>query len=162
MGDAEAKRALLADWWRDLMPRYSVSILRQGAALTKADVSQQLKRLLAGRTFGLSVYVLFAQAGDQVLPMYIGKAESPLRRWEQHADGWCRGVHSYAQWRAVLLDSDGLARQDLVLLVVPESAIGRPPIPGFPTTVGAVEYQLVGLVEDAFPGCLLNHEGKAR
>ena len=56
----------------------------------------------------------------------------------------------------VVDDRDGRAAADLTLLVVPVAAITRPPIPGFPVTLGAVEYQLVGLVQDAHPGRLLN------
>lgn len=47
-------------------------------------------------------------------------------------------------------------------MVVPEDAISASPIPGFPTSVGSVEYQLVALAQDAFPGTLLNREGVGR
>jgi len=47
-------------------------------------------------------------------------------------------------------------------MVVPQDAIIAPPIPGFPTSVGSVEYQLVALAQDAFARTLLNREGVGR
>jgi hypothetical protein len=93
---------------------------------------------------------------------FLGKTDDPMARWRQHLDGWASGTGSYARWRQALLDAEGRVRYPLTLLVVSAVAIVRAPLPGFPTTVGSVEYQLVGLAADAFPGRLLNSEGQGR
>jgi hypothetical protein len=98
----------------------------------------------------------------EATPVYIGKTDDPMVRWRQHLDGWASGTGSYARWRQTLLDAEGRVRCPLTLLVVPAGAIVRAPLPGFPTTVGSVEYQLVGLAADTFPGRLLNSEGQGR
>ena len=160
--DAHSKRALLGDWLAVFLPQHSASILARGLPLDTESALGRIRRMPAGCPAGPSVYVLFAETDEGPVPVYIGKADSPLRRWRQHLEGWGLGRRSYAKWREVLLDSDGLARDGLTLLIVPASAISRPPIPGFPTTIGAVEYQLVGLTEEVYPGRLLNHEGRGR
>jgi hypothetical protein len=156
--DADKKRALLAAWWADLLPDHSVRLF---ARLAPLDPAASLTRL-SDLPSVPSVYVLLADIGGEATPVYIGKADDPGIRWRQHLDGWVRGTGSYARWRQALLTTDGRVRYDLTLLVVPAGAISRPPLPGFPATVGSVEYQLVGLAADAYPGCLLNHEGQGR
>lgn len=98
------------------------------------------------------------------MPLYIGKSENPFSRWvnghlrrlrEEH-NGSQTGSYAALQ-KALKVNPEGLQ-----LFCVNEDDILFPPIPGFPTTAGAVEYQLVGLAQDAFPGMLLNKEGAAR
>jgi hypothetical protein len=156
--DAERKRELLKVWWGDFTGRYAVRLLGRSEPLDKSLVLDRLMDVQAGP----SVYLLFVEGKEVLVPVYIGRADDPVVRWDQHLDGWLAGKRSYAAWRKELLDKDGRSKDNLLLLVVPASAITRPPIPGFPTTAGSVEYQLVGLAEDAFPGRLLNHEGKGR
>jgi hypothetical protein len=156
--DAERKRELLKAWCGDFTGRFAVRLLGRAEPLDKDLALGRLKDL----TTGLAVYLLFVEEKDGLAPVYIGRADDTLVRWGQHLDGWLAGKRSYAAWRRKLLDADGRALANLLLLVVPASAITQPPIPGFPCTVGSVEYQLVGLAEDAFPGRLLNHEGKGR
>jgi hypothetical protein len=156
--DADRKRQLLAEWWADLLPQFSVRLLNPGEPLEQAVALGRLRQRPELCGAGPSVYVLFAD----LVPVYIGRTDDVLGRWEQHLKGWAAGTKSYARWRQALLNTDGSARFALVLLVVPATAITRPPIPGFPTTAGSVEYQLVGLAADAYPGRLLNHEGRGR
>ena len=160
--DADRKRVLLTDWCGAFLPQHSAPILTRGMPVGRELALERIARMPAGCPAGSSVYVLLAETVEGPVPVYIGKADSPLRRWRQHLEGWCLGTRSYAKWREVLLDPDGLARDDLTLLIVPATSIDRPPIPGFPMTIGAVEYQLVGLAEGAYPGRLLNDEGRGR
>jgi hypothetical protein len=160
--DSQTKRRLLIAWWEQFLPSYAVIILSHREPLVKETVLKRIGEMAAGVPCDLSVYVLFSGAKAHRVPVYIGKAAQPLRRWAQHLDGWISGTGSYRAWRELLLDKAGLARKDSTLLVIPETAIRKPPLTGFPTTIGSVEYQLVGLAEDAFPGRLLNREGKKR
>lgn len=95
------------------------------------------------------------------VPRYIGRAKDPLKRWKGHLKAFQKGEKNYALWQAQLL-SDSQARMNLVLYVIPVAQVTAPPIPGFPVTVGALEYQLISLAEDAFETPLLNFEGKKR
>jgi hypothetical protein len=156
--DADKKRALLAAWWVPLLSDYSIRLFDRHTSFDPSAASLRLATVPAVS----SIYVLLADINGEVTPLYVGKAEDPLARWRQHLDGWMRGSGSYARWREALLDAEERTRYELTLLVVPAEAITFPPIPGFPTTVGSVEYQLVGLASDAFPGHLLNSEGQGR
>ncbi|MBA4189526.1 MAG: hypothetical protein C0467_16175 [Planctomycetaceae bacterium] len=160
--DAEKKKTLLHEWLVPFLPTRAVRILDSGSILEKASVQQRLSTLSGNCPNTFSIYVLFSETTEGLVPVYIGKADQPLVRWGQHLDGWLAGSGVYGGWRRALLDDQGKARTALTLLVVPGTDITRPPIPGFPTTVGAVEYQLVGLAGDAYPGRLLNHEGVGR
>lgn len=46
--------------------------------------------------------------------------------------------------------------------MVGEAHLHFPPLPGFPTTIGAEEHQLVGFAADADSLRLLNHGGTSR
>jgi hypothetical protein len=158
--DADKKRALLAAWWAGLLPDHSFPLFERLEPLAPKVAMARLAKLPAAP----SVYVLLADIDGEVTPVYIGKADrsTPGVRWQLHLAGWVRGTGSYARWRVALLDAEGRVRYKLTLLVVPAVAIVSPPLPGFPTTIGSVEYQLVGLAADAFPGRLLNSEGQGR
>jgi hypothetical protein len=156
--DADKKRALLTSWWADLLPDHSFRLFERLAPLDPKAATVRL----AGLTAGPSIYVLLADMEGETTPVYIGKADDPSVRWRQHLDGWTCGTGCYARWRQALLDAEGRVRYDLTLLVVPAGAIAQPPLPGFPITIGSVEYQLVGLAADGFPGQLLNSEGQGR
>lgn len=158
--DSDKKREQLNAWWADLLPEHSFQLFEPLEPLDPMVAMDRLASLPAAP----SVYVLFADIERKVTPVYVGKADrsTPSDRWRQHLDGWVRGTGSYAHWRETLLEADGKVRYNLTLLVVPEVALIRPPLPGFPCTIGSVEYQLVGLAADAFPGWLLNHEGQGR
>jgi hypothetical protein len=158
--DAGKKRELLTSWWASFLPDHSCRLFDPLAPLDPEAAMARLARLPTTP----SVYVLLADIDGEATPVYIGKADrsTPGVRWQQHLDAWKRGTGSYARWREALLDAQGRVRYALTLLVVPAEAIVSPPLPGFPTTIGSVEYQLVGLAADAFPGRLLNSEGQGR
>lgn len=156
--DAQKKSALLTSWYEDFLPSHTVCLFDR---LSRFDRTTAISRL-ANLPTKPSIYILFVTEQDCFVPVYIGKADSPLLRWGQHLEGWSKGAGSYARWRAALLDTDGRANADLTLLVIPLDEIKQPPIPGFPVSLGTVEYQLVGLASDAFPGRLLNSEGRGR
>jgi hypothetical protein len=158
--DAETKKHLLSEWWGRFPPSLTHRILRAGDAL---DVERSVASLPPGPEVGeSSVYVLFGEDGEGRVPLYVGKSDAPRSRWETHLKSFAQGEGVYRKWRQALLDGAGTARFDLWLLIVPASRITAPPIPGFPVTVGSVEYQLVALAADAFPGRLLNSEGRGR
>jgi hypothetical protein len=140
------------------LPDYSFRLF---AALEQLDPKAAMGRLTC-LPAAASVYVLLADINGERTPVYVGKAADPLVRWQQHFEGWVRGTGSYARWRRALLDADGRVLYDLTLLVVPAGIIVSPPLPGFPCTIGSVEYQLVSLAADAFSGRLLNSEGQGR
>lgn len=156
--DAERKRTLLAEWWAEFIPARIIKLLDR---LSPFNPATMLARL-GGLSLEPSVYVLFSAEYGQDVPVYVGQASNPVSRWNGHIEGLRKGQKSYARWRAALFDTEGRAVAALTLLVVPVAAITRPPIPGFPVTMGAVEYQLVGLAQDAYPGRLLNSEGRGR
>lgn len=135
-GDTLRKRALFEAWMAEHQP-FSVPVAEKGEPIHR-------------RT-------------DEVTPAYIGKTRTPATRWNQHLTALGQGEGHYARWRQRFLrEGHETVRFDLDLLVVGEAHIAFPPLPGFPTTIGAVEYQLVGLAADAYPLRLLNHEGQAR
>jgi hypothetical protein len=113
---------------------------------------------------GLYLYILLIRNADEVIPLYIGKASSPRDRWMnghlRNLRKACGGVKptGYSKWVKALEKAEGGA----YLFCVHESAIKYPPIPGFPKTVGSIEYQLISLAGDAFPGRMLNSEGVGR
>jgi hypothetical protein len=113
---------------------------------------------------GLHLYMLLVKSEDGLTPLYIGKASSPRDRWMKgHLSNLRKAVGalkptSYSKWIKILERAEGEA----YLFCIHESAIKYPPIPGFPKTVGSIEYQLVSLAGDAFPGVLLNSEGVGR
>jgi hypothetical protein len=95
---------------------------------------------------------------------YVGKASDTWRRWN---NGHMRKLReaaraasrsSYTRWVQLF---EGTA-EPISLIRLGESQILFPPIAGFPLTAGAVEYQLIALAQDCFPGRLLNREGAAR
>ena len=104
------------------------------------------------------VYLLLERRPSEETPAYIGQAASPMRRWMQHLSGLARGEGLYARWRTRLLrEGHETTRFDLEVLVVGETHLHFPPLPGAPATVSAAEHQLFRLVADAYPLRLLDH-----
>lgn len=80
-----------------------------------------------------------------------------MRCWMTHLSGLARGEGPYARWRTRLLrEGHETSRFDLEVLVVGETHLLFPPLPGAPSTVTAVEGQLIGLAADAYPLRLLD------
>ncbi|GAA4012562.1 hypothetical protein GCM10022631_25380 [Deinococcus rubellus] len=99
------------------------------------------------------MYVL-VQRSAATVPLDIGRAANPSSRWQGHLKGHRSDMPRYARWSVFF-------EQLLDLYVVPVGEMHGPPIPGFPVTAGAVESQLIGLAQDAYPG-LLNREDVGR
>ena len=69
-----------------------------------------------------------------------------------------KSTGSYVKW-VELLDKVDMSP---FILCIQEDDVSFPPIPGFPITIGAIEYQLISLAADSFSEYLLNQEGAAR
>lgn len=160
VGNFENKRLLLDKWLHQFLNVNSVGILNTGDNLEQSTVLNKISGLK--HLDGEYIYILLIHNEAQLIPVYIGKTNNPLNRWKSHLAAWARGKGSYQRWRELLLNDHGLSRYDIYLMIIPGQAIMEPPIPGFPCTVGAVEYQLVGLASDAYAGYLLNQEGNRR
>lgn len=114
---------------------------------------------------GEYLYILCTKSGvNTYIPLYIGKTTSPRNRWLQnHLPKLRNAVHSpkkgsYSIWVQTIAE----IKHPIHLICIHENSIKYPPIPDFPLTVGSIEYQLISLANDAFPGQLLNFEGVAR
>lgn len=142
------------------------SVLLFSRLLPEPAITLEAKTALLGCDSDIvHLYVLYiGDSANMLKPLYIGKADSPAKRWLQGhlpklrraATGSDQG--SYGRWWHALQDADTEVR----LFVIAEPDIQYPPIPGFPKTVGSIEYQLIALATDAFPGVLLNYEGVGR
>ncbi|MFC4427161.1 GIY-YIG nuclease family protein [Deinococcus navajonensis] len=161
-GDALRKRVLFENW----MAAHQVHTLAfagQGEPIDRRTVLSRLTSLAGRQRASEYVYILSERRPQEEMPAYIGRARSPVTRWTQHLAGLPRGEASYVRWRSRFLrEGHETVRFDLTLTVVGEASVQFSPLPGFPTTIGAVEYQLVGLAAEGFPLRLLNHEGQAR
>ncbi|MBB6670057.1 GIY-YIG nuclease family protein [Cohnella nanjingensis] len=126
------------------------------------NIIQMIAEKTAGMSFEDSIYILRMWTDEGCIPIYIGRSNAPVTRWKSHLTGLIGGKKLYSRWQRLLLTEDGLMNQRVDLMIVLDSMIKKPPIPGFPCTIGAVEYQLVSLASDAYPATLLNHEGNRR
>ena len=154
------KLELLKAWLLTHGQSHSVRLLSAGETADEQKILDRIRSAGPDREF--SVYVLVAKISGSDVPVYVGKTDRLLERWRAHAKGIKDGAGLYSHWRRLLLDDKGRARYETMLIVVPSSRIIRPPIPEFPTTVGSVEYQLVGLISEAYPETFLNVEGRPR
>lgn len=128
-----------------------------------AEAAALLKRPSDGVEMSLYV-VCFGDPERGAAVAYVGKSADPWGRW---SGGHLRNLRAaangakrpgYARWVCLFESAD----RTIHLVCVGEGRIEFPPIPGFPRTVGSVEYQLVSLAYDCFPEYLLNREGVAR
>ena len=153
------KRERLSAWIEAHSTCARVVVARRGEPVNARQVLADLGR--AVKLDSMCVYLL-VEAGPEVVTRYIGKTNDPAARWKAHLAALAAGLNGYGLWRQALLDERGLARADLDLIVIEQGEILEPPLAGFPTTIGSIEYPLVGLAQDAHPGQLLNHEGNRR
>ena len=108
----------------------------------------------------------FKETNFGFIPLYVGKTTNLLKRWK----GGCGHVQklkkaannalegSYLNWANRLEELD----EEIFLFCLNEQNVMFPPIPYFPVTIGAIEYQLISLAADGYPGFLLNNEGVGR
>ncbi|GGM16693.1 GIY-YIG nuclease family protein [Deinococcus aerophilus] len=157
------RKRMLFESWVTAHRAHSLTLAQQGEPIDRRTVLARLTSLAGRQRAAEYVYILSERRPQEDTPAYIGKAKSPMTRWSQHLAGLTKGEGSYARWRSRFLrEGHETVRFDLALLVVGQDNVQFPPLPDFPTTIGAVEYQLVGLAADAYPLRLLNHEGQAR
>jgi hypothetical protein len=155
------KATLLREWITchsegRIVPAFTVN----GELRLTPEATEFLGRLPVGPMY---VYLLGVERGEEFRPLYIGKSNDPKGRWTQgHLRGLRRAQRgeggSYVRW----LQTVTQAHPRPLLICIAENEIQFPPIPGFPVSGGSVEYQLISLVTDAYPGTLLNHEGVPR
>ena len=150
----------LFDEWASNHSGNCIQLFDKNHEFNKSNAFQRI--LVFANIFENSVYLLVAKIQEIDIPIYIGKSKEPFARWKQHIAGFESGKASYAKWRSLLLNDNGLFNFDVKLMVIPETKILFPPILDFPNTIGAVEYQLVSLISDAYPETLLNSEGNRR
>lgn len=154
-------RVLLHDWLAAYTVRFSLKLLRKGDLFDKQQLLDRVADLTSKIPGESVIYVLSVVKGEELVPVYVGKTKTPLKRWEGHINGLLGGGGHYSKWQQVLFQN-WKARFDVSLVLIPASEISEPPIPNFPTTVGSVEYQLVELVSENYPETCLNVEGKRR
>ena len=160
--DFEKKRKLLDLWISSFKNNFNIRLFSKGDIIKKESVINQINILGSKFPDENFIYIVIIRKENSDIPVYIGKSNNLSSRWNSHLKKLEIGKGLYSKWRNLLFDSFGKIRYETLLMAVPSSYLKRPPIPDFPTTVGSVEYQLVGLASDAYPDTLLNQEGNRR
>lgn len=159
------KRDLIQKWMAVHATNNSAPLFINKSKLFK--LSPEADQLLATKEqhIGYSLYIVcMGDPSIETIPIYIGKSSSPQKRWK---NGHLRKLNeankgssnnSYRKWLEILGPSIIMA----FILCLNEDDILFAPIPDFPATIGSIEYQLVSLAADSFPGYILNLEGRSR
>lgn len=153
------KRKLIFEW-ASKHDENHLHLFEENSVFNKRNAIQRIT--IFADIFENSIYLLLANIQGVDTPIYVGKSKRPFARWKQHISGFESGKATYSKWRGLLVNGNDVLNFDVKLLIVPERKILFPPISDFPITIGAVEYQLVSLISDAFPETLLNSEGNRR
>lgn len=162
---SQQKRDLLNRWLAAHAPGNSVLLFANKAPhyeLT-VDAIGLLKNLRANVEMSLYI-VCLGNPEHEAIVAYVGKAANPWRRWQGGHLKKLREVvkrqvnSSYTRWVDLFETTDRM----IYLICIDEREINFSPIPEFPNTVGAIEYQLISLAQDCFPEYLLNQEGVGR
>lgn len=131
------------------------------------EVSKSFIEFINSRKVGIHHIYIMMKKNEQghLIPLYIGKTKFPKSRWLQGHLKKLLAVEkgrinssNYNKW----LNSLNSTNCTIYLMCVEQKKIKFPPIPGFPISVGSIEYQLISLAADAFDSSLLNSEGVAR
>jgi len=161
-GDTLRKRVLF-ETWLEAHRDASATLALAGTPIDRRRFLARVASLSGQQRDDDYIYLLLERRPSEETPAYIGRAASPMRRWMQHLSGLARGEGPYARWRTRLLrEGHETTRFDLEVLVVGATHVTFPPRPGFSTTLGDVEHQLIGLAADTYPLRLLGHEGQSR
>lgn len=155
------RKRQLFEAWLCHHQSYAITLSEAGQPLRVMEAVKGIAGLVSKQGSTEYIYLLVEQQAGEVVPAYIGKSKNPVRRWTTHLKNLQVGEKAYGRWQARLLD-EGQVRHPLKLYVIGQDQVHGPPIPNFPTTIGAIEYQLIGLAADAFVPRLLNLEGQAR
>lgn len=159
------KRGLLSDWISAHAPGNFATLFASRAPLfaLTSDAVQLLQRQHPANENAIYIVCIGSPESSPIIA-YIGKAVDPWQRWN---NGHLRKLReaaqgsrnsSYTRW-VRLFESTA---ESIYLILLSQSQILFPPIAGFPSTVGAIEYQLIALAQDCFHAFLLNREGAAR
>lgn len=156
--DALRKRVLF-ETWLEAHRDASALLALAGEPIDRRRFLARIASLAGQQRDDDYVYLLLERRPSEETPAYIGQATSPMRRWMGHLTGLARGEGTYARWRTRLLrEGHETTRFDLEVLVVGETHLRFPPLPGALATISAVQAQLLGLAADAYPLRLLDHE----
>ena len=155
------RKRQLFEAWLSQHQSFATALSGAGQPLNVKEAVERIAHLVGKQGSAEYIYLLVEQQDGEEVPAYIGKSKTPVSRWTSHLKNLLVGEKSYGRWQARLLD-EGQVRQPLGLYVIGQDQVQSPPIPGFPMTIGAIEYQLIGLAADAFVPRLLNSEGQAR
>ena len=157
------KKNLLREWVSLFKDKYKIDFATEGQKVNNKIIEALIELHCSNfRDSSEYIYLLCISTDIETIPVYIGKSVNPYTRWKSHIGKLLVGKGSYLRWKNLLINDNDIAKQSLILLIIPENEIVTPPIPNFPKTVGSVEYQLVSLVSDAYPDTLLNKEGNRR
>lgn len=156
------RKDCLDRWLSSITGAPLLQIVSQGEILDRKSVIITLSQVSTSYPQEEFIYMLLIEQNQLLVPVYVGKTNNLSSRWNSHLKELSEGNRLYAKWKELLLGEDTTARYNTYLLLLPGSLIVEPPLEGFPTTVGAVEYQLVSLVSDSYPEFFLNHEGNRR
>ncbi|WP_456832141.1 GIY-YIG nuclease family protein [Deinococcus sp. UYEF24] len=149
---------VLFETWLEAHRDASAVLALAGELIDRRRFLARLASLAGQQQSDEYLYLLLERRPSEETPACIGRAASPMRRWMEHLTGLARGEGIYARWRTRLLrEGHETTRFDLEVLVVGESRLLFPPLPGAPTTLDAVQRQLLGLVANAYPLRLLDH-----
>lgn len=161
--ESDRKRFLFNKWLNLYFHSYSIPLFKKGENLDANAIQMKIKNKVTNyEVFNNSIYMLLIELDRAYVPVYIGKSKNPLIRWNSHIKSLINGKGSYQRWRSLLLAEDETVKYPAFLVIIPDQKINSPVIPGFPSTVGAVEYQLISLASDVYPEYLLNLEGNRR
>lgn len=163
-GTQLSKQQLLQRWLAEHAPGNYADLFASRAPDFRptTEAVALLQRQIASR--GMHLYIVcLGSEREPTLPVYVGKAANPWKRWNTgHLQGLRQAYRTntgrYTSWLK-LFDQHP---EPLHLICLHETEILFPPLPEFPSGVGAVEYQLISLAADAYPETLLNNEGVAR
>ena len=152
------KNRVLFETWVEAHRGLSAALALAGEPINRRRFLAQVTSLAGQQRDDDYVYLLLERRPNEETPAYIGQMSSPVRRWMQHLTGLAKGTGNYARWRTRLLrEGYETTRFDLEVLVVGETHLHFPPLPGAPATVSAAAHQLFRLVADAYPLRLLDH-----
>ncbi|WP_019588552.1 GIY-YIG nuclease family protein [Deinococcus apachensis] len=129
--DTLRKRALFETWMAE-HEQFSTPLTAQGEPIHRKAVLSRIATLMERQGAPEYVYVLTEGRSDKAIPAYVGKARSPVSRWNQHLTGLAKGNGSYLRWRTRLLhEGQDSVQFDLQLhLLIPGLFETRPWVEG--------------------------------
>ena len=122
--------------------------VRNSTYFLTTDITNILAHCIGDATY---LYIMEQVSGQDRFPLYIGKSNSPLLRWRSHLKMLnISAKGSYVAWRRAFDTMSG----SVCLSVIGARSLKSAPFPGFPCSVGSIEYQLVSLACGFSPLCM--------